>query len=364
VPGDYTDGGIESRLREDVRGGAPHRGVRSVAAILPNGRTVWLQVDSPLASSQSLSNLGQLAEHTARWRAAGAQVQGAAIARLSDTIADDTRRSLDAGLARRQALRERVVARNAATDRKLAKAREAHRSRIERQRHIERETVARLRRRDLWDKLVLLSSLPLFAAYGERGRPFGTNNLALFLALLIFLVGDEVVQALFGSEKSSPYPVRDSDVWSYLAPAANLLAGWWLLDDRQHERFVAGTTVIPIDSMHPDPEPSAENPAELLRQYSAEIDLTKAVAPDHVEDFNTFTNVPAVVTIKAIAFSDAGTTAHARVASLVAKVHAGTMTVTLTVATDDTATDPAQAVVSALEVAWILDTQEPEIATP
>ena len=360
---DSTDGGIESRLREDVRSGTPPRGVRSLAAILPNGRTVWLQVDSPLASSQALSNLGQRAEHTARWQRASAHGQGAAITRLSETITGDTQRTLNTGLARRQALRDRIVARNAATDRKLVKAREAHHTRVEQQRRIELETVARLRRRDLWDKILLLSSLPLFAAYGERGRPFGSNNLALFLALLIFLVGDEVVQALFGSEKSSPYAVRDTDVWSYLAPAANLLAGWWLLSDRQHERFVAGTTAIPVETMHPDPEPNPGNPAELWRQYTAEIDLTKVVGPDHVEDFKTFTNVPAVATIRSIAFSDAGTNAKARIASLVAKVSAGTMTLTLTIATDDTAEDPALTVLNALEVAWIFDTQELETET-
>ena len=363
MPDDSTDGGIESRLREDVRSGTPPRGVRSLAAILPNGRTIWLKVDSPLASSQALSNLGQLAEHTARWQRSSTHVQGAAITRLSETIADDTQRTLDTGLARRQALRDRIVARNAALDRKLAKAREAHRTRVEQQRRIERETVARLHRRDLWDKILLLSSLPLFAAYGERGRPFGSNNLALFLALLIFLVGDEVVQALFGSDKPSPYAVRDTDVWSYLAPAANLLAGWWLLGDRQHERFVAGATVIPVDTMHPDAALNPGNPTELLREYIAEIDLTEAVGPDFVEDFKTFTSVPAVATIKSIAFSDAGTSANARIVSLVAKVSAGTMTVTLTIATDTTAKDPALTVLNALEVAWIFDTQEPETGT-
>ena len=252
---DSSDGVIESRLRGDAGSGTPYRGVRSLAAILPNGRIVWLRVDSSLAPVRALGNLGQLADNTARWRRASVQSQSEAIERLSRTIASDTERTLDARVARTGATRRRIVASNRRLDRKLAKAREEHRARVEKQLRIERESVARLGRRDLWDKLLVLSSLPLFAAYGQPGAPLGANNVALLLTLLVFLVGDQIVDALFGSGDKSPYPVRDADVWTYLAPAANLLAGWWLLSDRQHERFVAGRTVIPVD------QPNKVNPA-------------------------------------------------------------------------------------------------------
>ena len=258
---DSSDDVIESRPGGDTGSGTPYRGVRSLAAILPNGRIVWLRVDESLAPVRALGNLGQLADNTARWRHASVQSQREAIERLSRTIASDTERTLDARVARTGATRRRIVASHRRLDRKLAKAREEHRTRVEKQLRIERESVARLGRRDLWDKLLVLSSLPLFAAYGQSGAPLNANNVALLLTLLVFLVGDQIVDALFGSGDKSPYPVRDADAWTYLAPAANLLAGWWLLSDRQNERFVAGRTVFPVErferAVHPILPPRA-----------------------------------------------------------------------------------------------------------
>ena len=353
MSGDSSDGVIEGRLRGDAGSGTPYRGVRSLAAILPNGRIVWLKVDTSLAPVRALGNLGQLADNTARWRNASLQSQREAIERLSRTIASDTERTLDARIARTGATRRRIVASNRRLDRKLAKAREKHLAGVEKQLRIERESVARLGRRDLWDKLLVLSSLPLFAAYGQPGAPLGANNVALLLTLLVFLVGDQIVDALFGSGDKSPYPVRDTDAWTYLAPAANLLAGWWLLSDRQHERFVAGRTVIPVDQ----PSVNPVLPLELQYLYTAEIDLQNVIALDHREDFKTFAGVPAVATISSIAFSADGKTNDARVEGLTAKVTGGTLTITLTVMANNLVVTPS--VLDALEVTWMVDTQEP-----
>ena len=80
MPDESSDGVIDGH--GDVSDRTPNRGGRSFAAILPNGRTIWLQVDSPLAPVRAVGNLGQLAEHTARWRSASVQTQSNAIARL------------------------------------------------------------------------------------------------------------------------------------------------------------------------------------------------------------------------------------------------------------------------------------------
>jgi hypothetical protein len=354
VSAESSDDVIESRLRGDTGSGTPYRGVRSLAAILPNGRIVWLKVDSALAPVRALGNLGQLADYTARWRNASLQSQREAIVRLSRTIASDTERTLDARIARTGATRRRIVASNRRLDRKLAKAREKHLAGVEKQLRIERESVARLGRRDLWDKLLVLSSLPLFAAYGQSGAPLSANNVALLLTLLVFLVGDQIVDALFGSGESSPYPVRDADAWTYLAPAANLLAGWWLLSDRQNERFVAGRTLFPVERFDRAVHPIL--PLQLQYRYVGEIDLLRVVALDHQDDFKTFAGVPAVATISSVALSAAGAANGARVEGLTAKVTGGTLTITVTAAAD-VAVVPS--VLDVLEVAWMVDTQEP-----
>src|SRR5262249_56031979 len=129
-------------------------------------------------------------------------------------------------------------------DKRLSKEAEALEARLAQQITINRETVDRLRRRDFWDKVLIATSLPLFAAYGDRRSPFGANNLTLVLSLLIWLVGDEVVESIFGTDEKSPYLLRDADAWSYIAPIGNVLAAWWLLSDQQHERFITAVTRI------------------------------------------------------------------------------------------------------------------------
>jgi hypothetical protein len=370
VADDSVEGAVEDRLRQGARTGTPYRGARSLTAVLPNGRTIWLRVDPSLAPVRAVGHLGQHVDNTARWRRAALKAQRDAIARLARTVDADARRLLDARFARARELRRQIVIRSRTLDRKLAKAREQHRSRIERQLQIDRETVGRLRRRDLWDKLTVISSLPLFVAYAQRDRPFGENNLALLVSLLVWLVGDEIVNAVFGSEKPSPYPLRDTDIWSYIAPAGNLLTGWWLLDGRQHEPFVSGRATIPIDQFEADPDPASTvtPPAlpDLVYRYEATIKLKDLIAPDSFEDFKTFSDVPVVATIRSFRLSAAGTTANARILSIQAVVEEGALIVLVTAGAADTRTvdtDPIPSVLTDLEVAWIVGTQPSPIPT-
>jgi hypothetical protein len=313
---------------------------------------------------RAVGNLGQLAEHTARWRSASVQTQSHAIARLADSIATDASRTIDGSLTRARAIRHRMARSQRELDRKLAKVREERRARIEKQLRIERESADRLARRDFWDKLLLLSSLPLFAAYGKRGDPFDGKNLALLLSLLIFLVGDEVVDSLFGTQEPSPYPVRDTTVWTYLAPAANLLAGWWLLSDLQHERFIAGRSAFTeFDRPKTSPVPAIGGGTAILYQYIAEIDLRTVVGSDYREDFETFIDVPAVAIAQSVTFTAASSGLNPRFSALTAVVKRGKLIATFSVTADDTGAVTPPSIVSALEFAWMVDTDEPRSST-
>lgn len=347
---------IERRLRGDVRRGAPSRGARTLAAILPNGRIVWLRVDPPLAPAVAVNHLAQVAEHAAHWRRAATQSQNEAVNRLSETVAADAERIGEARLDRVRALRRRIVAGDNRLDRRRARAAAEYRSRVEEQLKIERATVRRLRRRDLWDKILIVTSFPLFAAYGQPGRPFGANNVALTLSLLIWLVGDEIMDALFGSEEASPYPLRDTDAWSYVAPIGNLLAGWWLLNDSQHERFIAGRAAVPTGSFEIVSPPAAP---EIVYQYVVEVELADFVGPDHFIDFQSFTGVPAVATIGSIRWSAEGVAAHARIGGLRANVDQGMLILSFTAVADAPVVDPPPSVLGALELAWVVDTAKP-----
>ncbi len=368
MTGDFPLDHDEGRFDGDISREAVPRGARTLNALLPNGRTVWLRVDPPLAPVAELRRAADIAEHGARWRRAGTRANSAAIQRLGEQLAADTEKLTESRLARAERWRDRIVRRNTKSDRRLAKAVAEFRSHLAAQIAIERETMRRMRRRDLWDKIVIATSLPLFAAYGQQGKPFGANNLTLLISLLIWLVGDEVADVLFRSSKKSPYPLRDADAWSYIAPVGNLLAGWWLMNGLQHERFVAGFT-----REFSRDEPTKTQAGEVRHTYVAEVPMSKIVAARHFEDFQTFRDVPAVAMIRtaklapeALDATIESVTANVNEVTpgLVTKGKPGILTITVTIVAPDPGKVPIPSVLDLLEVAWMVDTQDPELSKP
>jgi hypothetical protein len=365
VPGDSYSDPSERRLRGAGPRGAPARGSAALTAVLPNGRVVWLRADPPLASSGAAAQLAAEAEQSAYRRRASTGVQRIALDQASRTVVADAVRLTDDKVDRASALRKRILASHRELDRKLEKARQEFRTRIARQIRIEGEAVARLRRRNLWDQIILATAGAVFAAYGQRGNPLGANNLAITLALLMWLVGDDIIDAVFGREdKSSPYPVDDTDVWSYLAPIGFVLTAWWLMHERQHERFVASQVAIPTSSFT-----AVANGGLIMYRSRMKIELDGVIAPGHFDDFAGFTAVPAVATIAGLTLTAAGEAAHAKVSSLSVDVTSGELQIVVSVVADDTRpiplVDPIPAVdkaVKALKVAWMVDTAKAPLA--
>lgn len=244
-------------------------------------------------------------------------------------------------------------------DIRLAKARDELRSKLDQQLKIDRENVNRLRRRDLWDKILIAASLPLFSAYGQRGKLLGSHNLTLSLSLLVWLVGDHLMDAVFGSRSSrSRYAVDDADAWSYLAPIGNVLAGWWLLGDRQHERFVSGVTTVKLEKVQPG--------TSKAYRYVTHVDLEDRIAKDHVADFRHFANVPAVATVGAMRLSSEGKAIEPRIERLSARIDNGELRLRLTfrAVPQKSAPGPAPTALGEVDIAWIIDTQEAPAPLP
>jgi hypothetical protein len=349
VSDDYRVDLNERRLREAHRGASP-RGTRLLTAILPDGRIVRLAVATPLAPAATVNRVARLAEDVAEWQCSATDRQRGAIERLMRQVADDAGRLSAAKVERAGALGRRIVTRYEKLDGRVTTAVDEFRSRVERQVKVEVETARRLGRRDLWDKIVIASSLPLFAAYGQPGQPFSTTNLALTLSLLIWLVGDQVVEAVFGSEEKSIYPWRDTDIWSYLAPIGNLLTGWWLFGDRQNERFVTGVTPVTLAG---DPN----TPGKVNFHQSLNIDLSRRVASEHWPDFETFKGVPVVATVSSTRLS-AGIGATVR--GLGAVVERGKLLLSFDVVAAPLASGETRpASFGEVDIAWIVDTAEP-----
>jgi hypothetical protein len=356
VAGDWRSDVDEWRSGDRDDRGAPLGGGRQLTAILPNGRTLWLGLDEPIASAAVVDDVARQAEQSARQRARRALTDSRSIQRLARSLGSEIERSEKERLARVEAFRRRIVAGDRTLDEKLSKAREELHSRLDNQLKTDDENVRRFRRRGFWDTVLIATGLPLFALYGNRDNPFGSHNLTLVLSLLIFLMGDEVVEAVFGSDRaSSRYAMQDADAWSYLAPVANVLAGWWLLGDRQHTRFVTGISTVPLERVHVD----RLAPGGPRYDYTADVDLRPHLAPDHVPDFETFVGVPAVAALRAQRPPTHGYPIRVRIDTPAARVERGALKLSLTARVPAWKKRPYPTILGEVDIAWMVDTRKP-----
>jgi len=330
------------------------QGASVVTALLPSGRTAWLHLHPSPASTADVNRLARVARYADTRRALTTRADALAIERLARTVASSTR---ELAQARLRADRE-LLAGIAAGDRKVDRAIDAAgaKSRMTTRRELAElgRSVDKLRRRDIWDALVLVSGAPLFAAYGRRKHPFAPANLALLISLGVWLAGDEVSDWLTGEKTIAAGVLRDVDVWSYLAPFANVLTGWWLLHEAQNERFVTGVTndFGLWQSIRP---PASKT---LIDVYLATVDLAGTViGEDYAADFASFSNVPVVATIVSWTV-DPFFDGQVELGPLTATVSSGVLTMQLTV-TSPSIGATSTALLTALEVAWMVDTQEP-----
>jgi hypothetical protein len=239
-------------------------------AFLASGRVVPLQLDPPLARVDRLHDLAHQHERTADRRGVEIERTQGALARLAAAIAADTARLSARARRRRSALRVRLAAAEARARRSIDDGLAELRAAADRRAAQERSLVRRLRRRGLWDQLVVASALPLFAAYGRRADPVAEENVTLALLTAIWLMGDELTDALSERKREPDAPFRDADLWSYVAPFANLGAGWLLMRDRRHERFLTGITRLGPPRLAPG--------GHVV--YRAELPLLDELAPD------------------------------------------------------------------------------------
>lgn len=347
---------------------APLGGVHTITGILPTGRVAWLTMAPPLVSAAGIDRLAHAAIDGARRRRAGALAGRRAIRRRAAQVKYHATVLSAARLTRARRLRHRLLVSHLLLDRRLTAATRAYHARVRRQMAIERTAVRRLARRDLWDKIVIASSMPLFAAYGQKGRPHAVNNVTLLLSLLMWIVGDELVNAIFGGKSKSPYPLRDADAWSYIAPFGNVMTGWWLFSGRQHQRFITGTA-----SRFALEAGTTPGTAVLTRGLS----LSPFIAPQHYPDFVQFEGVRAVAAIRSIAWSAEAVALNARVTGISVRVTdiptfvehetideiPGRLIVRVSVAHDVPAMGGGAVsgpLVDSLDVAWLVDTQDPK----
>lgn len=389
------------------------RGSKTITAMLPNGRTAWLRISPPPASAFEINRLRVAITSADRRVAARQRKASRAIAKLTKKLTASTKKIGRRQLAAQRKLEKRRIKGDAKLRKKLAvrsvRARLAH----DRRKDKELLTLKRLRRRQIWDQIVLTSSAPLFAAYGQRSEPFGEHNLVLTLSLAVWLLGDEITDTITRGRRRRG--LASMDAWSYIAPVGNVLTGWWLLNDRQHERFATGISdsapsvfsVVdppdemvgvgdppgppgpddgggdggdgggdgppvdgPTDIVSPDVNPGGDDPGgddpddggevvvvdEVVPMatyaFVVAVDLEPHVAEGHIDDLRGFSTVPAVAVLTNDEWTRAAAEAGFTVGNLSATVSGGVLTMSIE------ARAPANLETSGLpapRIAWMVD---------
>lgn len=321
-----------------------------MVALLPNGRTIWLYLQP---SAVPIRVLDRITEAMAREDLGRSQMlaeNGAAVGRLAKRMRSDTTRLRQDWLKRVRKLHKDISSGDAKLQGRVRDTLKPAVRKVMASRKLQRKRIHRRQHRELWDQLVLLSAALLMAAYGRRGgNPLSENNLVIGLSLGVWLFGDELADRLAGkpSDKGS---IKGLDVWSYTAPFANLLTGWWLLSGRQQERFITGTTDFK-DLQLLEREIDADRQKHPYYVYAIE-DLSLRIAPDHVEEFRRFQNVPVMAAIQLVEFADGSVDALHVSLHNIALIE-GSLVIFVRISS-------LSPEVKRLQVAWVVDTQEPE----
>ena len=320
-----TQRAITDRIRSIQIGGPAKvasvgslQGAGVVTAILPNGRRSRMRIIPTMAPISEVNRLRSVVQVNEKRQAVATSTNSKAIANLAVAQAAAVKKLTAQQVNSDKDLGKRIVEGDNRLDRRITKElsggsgiMDKHRKRIMRQ-------LRRQRQRSLMNSVLLATSAPFFVSYGDREVPWAKNNLILTGSLLGFMLADEAIDWL------SPKPGMMQNVaqwWSYLAPIGNGALVYWLLGDKQHERFIVGFDTIPANI------------------GSVEVDLAKdRIAKGSVDDFKNKDHV-AVATV----------VGPARATESVAATISNDGKLTLSAFPPSMATD--------LDVAWIVDTK-------
>jgi hypothetical protein len=297
------------------------QGAGVVTAVLPNGRRSRMRIIPTLAPVKEVNRLRSVVMVNERRQAIATRRNARAITALGGTQAAAVKRLTAQQVQSDKDLSKRVVETYNRLDKRITKELSGRSGVVGKHDTKMMRALKRHRQRTLWNNVLLATSAPFFAAYGETGNPFATNNLILTGSLLGWLFGDEVIDQFSGK---SSFLKGGANLWSYLAFAGNGATAYFLLRNKQHERFVSGVTAVAATT------------------GIAKVELTKGqIASGSADDFKTKRH-----TVMAT-FLDPAEGAPPTARSVQAEVTAdGLLTLTI-------APKPAKD----MKVAWIIDTK-------
>ena len=343
----------------------PHvRGARALVAMLPNGSSVWLNLRPAPVTVREFDHLAESIDRADARHTRVFNSNARAAKQLAGFVKRDTAKVRRMRLLEDRKLRHRISDGDAKLHRRIIKSLTPAKGQS-RKDHKKRMALLRSTgRRDLWNQLVLVSAALLMSAYGQRSDPLAENNLVIGIALGVWLFGDEVSDLLSGKRTIETGPIRSSDTWSYIAPFANLLTCWWLLNGRQHERFITGTVELkdfsPLPYESTSDYPALENSSQQDRFLYARVDLSSRIAPEHYSDFQGFENVPALATIQSVEPDVTGNCPQVSLHEVAVMLLRDDLNLNLIKSLVIIVKVPSRLLaLKQLQVAWVVDTQKP-----
>lgn len=301
------------------------QGAGVVTAVLPNGRRSRMRIIPTLAPVKEVNRLRSVLLSNERRQAMATARNSRAIKALAVTQASAVRKMTASQLKSDKDLGKRIVEGHNRLDQRITKelgsggpGTGAHGKRM-------MAMLRRQRQRSILNSVTIASSLPFWAAFGKKDDPFATNNLILGGSLLAWLVGDELIDQFSGK---SGVAKTGANVWSWLAPIGNGATVFFLLKDKQHERFIGGVTDVANTSV------------------VATISLESVIGEDSFDDFKKDKHAATanIISTNVAAAADAPKIRHATINDK------GELEITF----------EGGAATESAKVAWIIDTEAAE----
>ncbi len=295
------------------------KGKNVITARLPSGAVTKMILSPQLATHRSVTMLTRRLSADAAKHAKALRLQNVAISKLKSA----QKTAIKSVTAQQTRLSKRITAGDAKLDKRISNEITSHKKRYGRLRNQMTKSMRKERTRSMLNTAMIGSSLPFFAAYGERSNPLAKNNVILTGALAAGLFGDELIDKFLTQDGKSKGWSRTAQLWAWAAPVLVNAGVHFYFRNQQHERFVTDVTTV----------------SGYVANNTIEIDLQDKVASDSFDDFKKLSNVAAVASI----VDTGGTTAT----GLTARVNDGKLIVDLN---GDSLADGAPV------IAWAVDT--------
>lgn len=233
---------IQPGAAAKVQTAPPLQGAGVVTAILPNGRRSRMRIVPTVAPISEVNRLQRTIAVNDRRQAIATTNNSRAIQRLKAAQTVAIKKLLSEQVKSDKELRKRLLESDSRLDKRISKELTGGSGAVDKHGKRMMAMVKRQRQRSILNSVLIASSLPLYAAYGDREKPHAKNNLILTGSLIGWMMADEIADQF--SSKSG-FVKGGANIWSWAAPVGNIATSYFFLNDKQHERFISGIANVP-----------------------------------------------------------------------------------------------------------------------